>query len=176
MKSTELTSLWLKELEARPVFMAVVAAILIRALALIIGFQDYWGDSYHNIIMSNLTLDNGWVYSDFKDRHLTWLPAFRYWGSLVIWITGSAKLITLNIANSFLGVVIVGLGTWLVRTVVGNKTAIVAGILLALMPYLIVFSYMNMAEGFGALLILYWVIGVEKKLKSVIFLDHFWQH
>ncbi len=170
MKSTDLTSLWLKELEARPVFTTVVVAILIRALALIIGFQDYWGDSYHNIILSKLTLDNGWVYSDFKDRHLTWLPAFRYWGSLVIWITGSAKLITLNIANSFLGVAIVGLGTWLVRTIVGNKTAIVAGVLLALMPYLIVFSYMNMAEGFGALLILCWVIGVEKKLKSVIFI------
>ena len=61
----------MKKLEARPVFTSVLLAIFIRTLALLLGFQDYWGDSHHNLIMSKLTLDNGWVYSDFKDRELT---------------------------------------------------------------------------------------------------------
>ncbi len=173
MKSTDLTSFWLKELEARPVFTSVLIAIFIRALALLLGFQDYWGDSHHNLIMSKLTLDNGWVYSDFKDRELTWLPAFRYWGSLIFWITGSAKLITLNIINSVLGVFIVGFGTWFVRDIRGNRIALIVGILLALTPYLIVFSYMNMAEGFGALLLLAWVIGVDKNRVVLIFITAF---
>ena len=163
----------MKELEARPVLTSVLLAIFIRTLALLLGFQDYWGDSHHNLIMSKLTLDNGLVYSDFKDRELTWLPAFRYWGSLVIWITGSVKLITLNIANSVLGVVIVGLGTWFVREKKGNRIALLTGTLLALAPYLIVFSYMNMAEGFGALLLLAWVIGVDKNQIALIFITAF---
>ena len=170
MKSTELTSFWLKKLEARPVFTSVLLAIFIRTLALLLGFQDYWGDSHHNLIMSKLTLDNGWVYSDFKDRELTWLPAFRYWGSIILWITGSAKLITLNIANSILGAIIVGLGTWFIREIKGKKIALLTGILLALTPYLIVFSYMNMAEGFGALLLLAWVIGVDRHRIGLVFI------
>lgn len=170
MKSTELTSFWLKKLEARPVFTSVLLAIFIRTLALLLGFQDYWGDSHHNLIMSKLTLDNGWVYSDFKDRELSWSPAFRYWGSIILWITGSAKLITLNIANSFLGVIIVGLGVWFIREIRGKKIALLAGSLLALTPYLIVFSYMNMAEGFGALLLLAWLIGVDRNQIWLVFI------
>ncbi len=168
MQSHATGSLIIEKLEANPIFASLVLAFFLRALVLVLGFQDYWGDSYHNLIMSRLTLENDWVYSDFKDRHLSWLPAIRYWGAFVQWITGSYSIQVLNIANSVLGVATVGFGTYLTKILFDNKAALLAAVLLSIQPYLIVFSYMNMAEGLATLLVVLWFIGIHKKIHWLI--------
>ena len=52
----------------------------------------------------------------------------------------------MQIANTILGVATVAVGTRFATTYLDKKWALFAGILLAIQPYLIVFSYMNMAE------------------------------
>ena len=158
----------MKKCEDYPVLTALFLAVVTRTTVIMIGFQDFWGDSHHNLIMSKLTLENNWVYSDFKDRHLTWFPAIRYWGACVQWITGTYSLQVMQIANTILGVATVGIGTRFATTYLDKKWALFAGILFAIQPYLIVFSYMNMAEILGALMVVTWFLGLQTQNKWVI--------
>ncbi len=164
---------WLAKLEAHPVITALFLAVVTRSLVLILGFQDFWGDSHHNLIMSRLTLVNDWAYSDFKDRHLTWLPAIRYWGAIVQWVTGTYSLQVMNVANSILGIATVGIGAHFATKLFENKWALYAGVILAIQPYSIVFSYMNMAEVLGALVVLGWFYGLHKQIPWVILITTF---
>ncbi len=161
-------SLWLNKLEAYPIYTALILALFTRSAVLLLGFQDFWGDSHHNLIMSKLTLDNGWVYSDFKDRHLTWFPAIRYWGAMVQWVTGTYSLQIMQIANTILGIATVGVGTLLASRIFEKKWVLFTGLLLAIQPYLIVFSYMNMAEIMGALVIVSWFFGLHQQNRWII--------
>lgn len=158
----------IKKCEDYPILTALFLAVVTRTTVIMMGFQDFWGDSHHNLIMSKLTLENNWVYSDFKDRHLTWFPAFRYWGACVQWITGTYSLQVMQIANTILGVATVAVGTRFATTYLDKKWALFAGILLAIQPYLIVFSYMNMAEILGALMIISWFLGLQTQNKWMI--------
>lgn len=121
--------------------------------------------------MSKLTLDNGFVYSDFKDRHLAWLPLYRYWGSFIMLITGSYSLLAMNIVNSVLGAFTASLSAWLGIKLLDRKSAVLIGLAVALMPYLIVFSVANMAEMMGGLLLLAWFASIyrEKYVLVVLF-------
>ncbi|MEO1023639.1 MAG: hypothetical protein AAFW89_13930 [Bacteroidota bacterium] len=52
-------------------------SVLIRVIwAFWIG-REYWGDAYHNLWMIQQTNELG-TYFDYKDRHLVWLPAYRF--------------------------------------------------------------------------------------------------
>ena len=163
----------LKQVEARPLLSIFLAALALRWLLLVLGFQEFWGDAHHNLIMSKLTLDNQWVYTDFKDRQHTWLPFYRYWGSLVIWLTGSTSLWVMSIVNTVIGALTAVAGGWLAMQLVDRKAALWAGLGIALMPYLMVFSYVSMGEMQGGLFLLLWVIGVHKKQPWLIVLAAF---
>jgi hypothetical protein len=153
----------LKQVEARPLFSIFITALVLRFGLLALGFVDYWGDAHHNLIMSKLTLDNNWLYTDFKDRQYTWLPWYRYWGALVMWLTGTYSLFVMNVVNSVIGAITALLGGWFTLKLADLKTALWAGFAIALMPYLMIFSYVNMGEMQGGLLLLLWVIGVSRK-------------
>lgn len=132
-------------------------------MLLALGFGEFWGDAHHNLIMSKLTLDHHWVYSDFKDRHLTWLPLYRYWGSFILFLTGIPSLFVMHVVNTVVGALAAVAGSWLGTQLVDRKTGLFAGIGIALMPYLMVFSYVNMGEMQGGLFLLLWVVGIHKR-------------
>lgn len=163
----------LNKLEAHPVITALFLALITRSVVLLLGFQDFWGDSHHTLIMSKLTLENDWAYSDFKDRHLTWFPAIRYWGAFVQWVTGSYSLQVMSVANTVLGLATVGVGTLLASKLFEKRWVLFTGILLAIQPYLIVFSYMNMAEILGALVVVGWFYGLHQQNKWIIVISTF---
>ena len=150
-----------------------IFALILRGVLLLLGFTDYWGDAHHNLIISKLTLDNGFIYSDFKDRHLTWLPLYRYWGTWIIWLTGNASLWVMNIANILLGSLTVVVGTRLAIEISDRKIGIMTGVAMACMPYLMVFSYISMAEMLGGLLLISWCYFVLKEKTWLIFVIAF---
>ncbi len=162
MKSRSNYALFLSQLEGRPYISIFIIALALRLLLLAVGFVDYWGDAHHNLIMSKLTLENGFTYSDFKDRHLTWLPLYRYWGSLVILITGSYSLTVINIANTLIGALVVSVTAWIGAQLINPKTGLFIGLTAAIIPYMMVFSYASMPEMLGALLLLGWFYGLYK--------------
>ena len=159
--------------EARPFLSIFLTALFLRVCLIFLGFHDFWGDAHHNLIMSKLTLDNNWVYSDFKDRHLTWLPLYRYWGAFLIWITGSVSLEVMNVANIMIGSLTAVAGGWLAFLVSDKKAALLSGMGIALMPYLIVFSFMSMGEMLGGLMLILWFVGVVKRNPSLIIIPAF---
>lgn len=59
----------------------VFTGIIIRVLWSFWGAREYWGDGYHTIWMIRQTLELG-SYFDYKDRHLVWLPAYRF----LVWL------------------------------------------------------------------------------------------
>lgn len=163
MSRTTNSGFFLQMVEARPLLSIFLSALILRLSLIFLGFHDFWGDAHHNLIMSKLTLDHNWVYSDFKDRHLTWLPLYRYWGAFLIWITGNVSLEVMNMANIFIGSFTAVAGGWLALLVSDKKAALLAGMGIALMPYLIVFSFMSMGEMMGGLMLLLWFVGVVKR-------------
>ena len=64
-------------------------ALLVRFFYLGLGLPDLWSDAYHNWYISWATIENGWVYSDYKGRELVWLPFYRYLSTAVIYIFSS---------------------------------------------------------------------------------------
>lgn len=61
------------------VFLAllIVSAIIVRIIWSLWGALEYWGDGYHNVWIILQSLELG-EYFDYKDRHLVWLPAYRF--------------------------------------------------------------------------------------------------
>jgi len=59
----------------------ILAGLFVRVLWSFWGASEYWGDGYHNIWIINQTQEFG-NYFDYKDRHLVWLPAYRF----LLWI------------------------------------------------------------------------------------------
>ena len=166
MSQKNISGLILTRMQAFPLLSVFLIALALRWSLLALGFVDYWGDAHHNLIISKLTLENGFVYSDFKDRHLTWLPLYRYWGSLIMLLTGSYSLVVMNVVNSVIGSLIAAFGAWLTATLTDKKTGLLAGLAIAFMPYLMVFSFISQAEMMGAGLLLLWM--------DALFKERFW--
>ncbi len=170
MKSNATFDQILAYLEKAPILSAFLIALTLRWLFLLIGFEDFWGDAHHSLIMSKITLENGFVYSDFKDRHLAWLPLYRYWGSFIILVTGTYSLLVMNIINSILGALTVSVSVWLGTKLLDKKSALLIGLTVAIMPYLIVFSVASMAEMMGGLLLLAWFTALFREKHVLVLL------
>ncbi|GAB5409804.1 MAG: hypothetical protein BalsKO_21690 [Balneolaceae bacterium] len=153
----------LNQVQKFPYLSIFLLALALRLLLLALGFVDYWGDAQHNLIISKLTLENGFVYTDFKDRELAWLPLYRYLGSFIMLITGTYSLTILHISNTIIGALTASITSWLGMKLTNKKTGIYIGLAAVFIPYMIVFSYVNVAEMVGALLLLGWFIGLVKK-------------
>lgn len=57
-------------------------AVLIRVVWAFFLADDYWGDADHNRFMVRQTVETG-TYTDYKDRHLVWLPVYR-WAAIAV--------------------------------------------------------------------------------------------
>lgn len=171
MSSIQIKSLILSKIEAHYLISIFIIALILRWLLLAIGFVDYWGDAQHNLIMSKLTLDNGFVYTDFKDRALTWLPLSRYWGSLIMLITGTYSLWAINVVNCIIGASTAVLAAYTGSKLLDKKLGLLIGLAAAITPYLMVFSYVGMAEVLGGFLMLAWFTSTykEKYILALVF-------
>ncbi len=163
MNSNSIPDILVKQVQRFPYLSIFIIALAFRWLLLALGFVDYWGDAQHNLIISKLTLENGFVYTDFKDRELAWLPLYRYLGSFIMLITGTYSLTVIHTFNTIIGAFTASITTYLGVTLINKKTGIYIGVVAACIPYMIVFSYVSVAEMVGALLLLGWFFGLTKK-------------
>lgn len=163
MKSISTFGALITQLQRFPYLSVFLIALSLRWLLLLVGFEDYWGDAHHNLIISKLTLENGFVYSDFRDRHLTWLPLYRYMGSFIMWFTGTYSLLVLNFFNAIIGALAAILACFTGSKLLDKKTGLWIGLAVSIMPYLIVFSYISMAEMLGGFLLLAWFTSIYKE-------------
>ncbi|MEM7133550.1 MAG: hypothetical protein AAF702_45070 [Chloroflexota bacterium] len=100
-------------------------------------------------------MDNNWVYSDYKGLEIIWLPGYHYLISAVMFGWGRFDLLPAHVVNMILGSMACGLMAWLISDVTSNWLAgLGAGVTLALMPWHIAYSHMNMPEVMAGLLLL----------------------
>jgi hypothetical protein len=160
-----------QKLEDYPLFLmqmdhkrgVVMAVILSLIVALLLRFfyhirwagPDFWGDSYHHWLISRLTLANQWIYTDYKGLETIWLPGYHYLISAVMFIWGRFDLLPAHLTNMILGTVACGLVAWLVSDITKNWLAgLGAGLTLALLPWHIAYSHLNMPEVMAGVLLL----------------------
>lgn len=150
------------------------SALIIRLIYHFLGFEDYWGDAHHSVIISELTVNNDWIYSDYKGREVVWLPSYRYLATFFMFLFDHYNLIVAHFLNTVLG----SLAAWLVSIIVFMETAdriasFWSGIILALLPWHVAFSHMNMSECLCGLLLISAVLSIQRKLYLLLFLSIF---
>ena len=139
----------------KTVFLLPIAtALVLRLVYHLIGIDDFWGDAYHNLFISSATLENGWVYTDFKGREVVWLPLFRYLVSLFIWIFQSQDILMGHLINVILGALSCGMIAKLTARASSNYTGLLSGLLLAVLPWHVAYSHMNMPEILGSFILI----------------------
>jgi hypothetical protein len=129
-------------------------ALLVRLIYAAMGVPDYWGDAYHNWLIERLTLENGWVYTDYKGREVVWLPLFRYLGAATMALLGRGDMLPGRLVSLLAGVAACGVTGWAAMRWLGSlRWGLLAGLLLALNPWNVAYSWMNMPESVGTLLV-----------------------
>lgn len=128
--------------------------LLVRAWAAT-WLTDFWGDSYHHWLITRLTMDHRWLYSDYKGLEVVWTPLYHYLSALAIIASGRGDLAPLHAMNILLGAGACAAAAWLAMRLCANRLAgITAGAVLALMTWHVAFSAMNVTEVFAGLLVL----------------------
>ena len=141
-------------LRRHPLLVPVGVALFVRVAWALFDVPDYWGDAYHNWLVERLTLENGFTYTDYKGRELVWLPLFRYLAAAVMGVTGfdgllPGRLVSIAAGTAAVGLVAGAASRWTGRT----EWGVFAGLLLALNPWHVAYSWMNMPEALGT----FWV-------------------
>ncbi|MCP4541222.1 MAG: hypothetical protein GY832_29165 [Chloroflexi bacterium] len=117
---------------------------------------DFWGDAYHHWLIIRLTLSNSWTYTDYKGLETVWLPGYHYLISVVMAAWGRFDLAPAHLTNLVLGTLACGLVARLVTDITHDwRAGLGAGLTLALLPWHIAYSVINMPEVLaGVLLVL----------------------
>ncbi len=133
----------------------VALALGIRLWYMTLGLDDFWGDSYHHWLISRLTVENRWVYADYKGMHLVWLPVYHYLSSLAMWFCGRYDLAPLHGLNLMLGTLSCYLVFRIARRLYDDLLAgLMAGLIIVFNHVHVVFSNLNMTEVWAATLLL----------------------
>jgi hypothetical protein len=119
---------------------------------------DWYGDSYHHWLISELTLLNGFHYSDFKpmpNMSIVWLPLYHYLTAFLIWTTGIHGLTIPHSINIILG----SLSCILAYEIAGKIFAsrwigVVSGLILAFQPWYIGINVLGLTETASSFFIL----------------------
>jgi len=137
------------------ILLSLVVAAGIRLFYARWSVTDFWGDAYHHWLISRLTLANDWVYADYKGLETVWLPGYHYLIAGVMTLWGRFDLAPAHLTNIVLGTLACGLVAWLVAQVTRDwRAALGAGLTLALTPWHIAYSHINMPEVMGGVLLL----------------------
>lgn len=139
--------------------LALCAGVFVLALGVRVWtdtwLTDFWGDSYHHWLITRLTMQNGGVYSDYKELETVWSPLYHYVSMLALWLSGRTDIVALHAMNCVFGALACALAAYLAWRLFANRAAALAsGAVLALMTWHIAFSGMNVAEVFSGVLIL----------------------
>jgi hypothetical protein len=142
----------------------VVIALGLRGLYAWWAVADFWGDAYHHWLISRLTLNHHWRYTDYKGLETVWLPGYHYLVSAVMVLAGRYDLGPAHLLNLGLGSAACGLTAWLSQTFSGKSlTGLLAGLALALTPWHIAYSLINMPEVLTGLLLLLLVLAAYRE-------------
>lgn len=143
------------------VFVTILVAVAVRGLYALVDVPDYWGDGFHNWLIERLTLSEGGVYSDYKGREVVWLPLFRYLGVAAMGLTGRGDLLPGHLVSFLMGTGASGATAILAARVTGRwRWGLLAGLMLALNPWHIAYSWMNMPEATGSLIVVLLMLAV----------------
>jgi len=137
----------------------VIIAFVIRLAYHFLGIPDLWGDAYHNVYISNATINNDWVYSDFKGREVVWLPFYRYLTAFFMYLFNSSDLSVPHFINMILGSASCGVLSIITTRYSNKQYGVFAGLLLALLPWHIAYSHINMPELTASLVLLLIITG-----------------
>ncbi len=137
------------------VIVSIVVAAAIRIWYAHLQVVDFWGDSYHHWLISRLILANNWVYTDYKGMETIWLPSYHYLVSIVMFLWQRFDLTPAYLINGLLGTLSCGLTAWLATDLSKSWWAgLLAGLTLAVLPWHVAYSFMNMPEVVSGLLLL----------------------
>ncbi len=149
-----INSIWINP-KSLPLFWSVfLISAFVRIVYHLIGVEDFWGDSYHNVYISWLTVQNDWVYSDYSGREVVWLPFYRYLSGFFMFLFDSYSLEVGHFLNSALASICCGLTAVLVRDQSSKKTGFYAGITLGLLPWYLAYSHLNMPEMLASIILI----------------------
>lgn len=126
-------------------WLIIAASIVIRIIWSVFFSEDYWGDAYHNYWMVEQFESFG-EYIDYKDRHLVWLPAYR-WLSILFSQIIEVKILPLLLQVVYVLIVI----KWYFSKNLGIKKNSL--LILLFWPLPIIFSGLNMPENLSLLTI-----------------------
>ena len=127
-------------------FIVFFIAFLLRGCYHLLDFPDYWGDAYHNIVTSWLTVQNDWIYSDYKGREIVWLPLHTYLSGTWMWIFSSFSIKTTHYFTMLVGSTGVMYVYLIANKIYSSSISILITLLTILLPYHILFSTLNMSE------------------------------
>ena len=150
--------------QINPAALSVAIALIIHALYARLAVAPFWGDAYHHWLISQLTIENGWVYSDYKGLEQIWLPVYHYAVAIIMAVTGQTDLRPATWLNATLSLISCGIAAALVwHTSRDRLAALVAGGTLALAPWALAYSHLNMPETLAGLLLLLMVAAIYQK-------------
>lgn len=121
-------------------------ALIVRVIYHFLDIPDFWGDSYHSMYMSWATIENNWIYSDYKGREVVWLPFYRYLSTFLLFIFQREDLLIPHVFNMILGSITCGVVAVFTAKLSTARTGILAGVVLALSAWHTAYSHMNMSE------------------------------
>lgn len=157
-------------------------AVLIRVVWAFFLAEDYWGDADHNRFMVRQTLESG-AYTDYKDRHLVWLPMYR-WAAIAVQAVIPPVVPDVVVPFLFQLAYMAMVGRWAMRNVAPDRWFVALAILW-FWPLPLVFSGFNMAENAallgvtgaltttGPLSVLWVVVSVLSRHEATAFLALF---
>lgn len=145
------------------VALSLVVAGAVRLLYASWAVTDFWGDAYHHWLISRLTLSNGWTYTDYKGLESVWLPGYHYLVSAAMAAWRRFDLAPAHLANLVLGTLACGLVARLVTDVTHDwRAGLGAGLVLALVPWHIAYSFINMPEVLAGVLLLFSLLAARR--------------
>ena len=145
--------------------LTVAGGLIVFLIALVIRLWhlyempiDRLGESYHRWLISVLTLENNWVYTDFKpspNMTIVWLPFPFYLTAFLMFLLNSKTILIPRGLSIIFGSLSSLLIYFLAKKIYGSKWhGIIGGLVLAFQPWHIDFSTLAVAESISSFLTL----------------------
>ena len=134
-------------------FIPFLIALVTRFLFYLLDIPDYLGDAFHSWMISVATIENDWIYSDYKGRELVWLPFHRYLVSVFMIIFSSYDMAVTDALNILLGAITCGVISLITNRLSNRQMGLFAGITLALTPSHVSYSNINTPEILAGLIL-----------------------
>lgn len=148
----------------------------IMALAAIVRFYDLtaaaiWGDEGSSLLLARYSLDGIWNHAAFDVHPPLYFMLLHGWIELF-----GDGIFAIRCLSALLGIAVVGAGVWLVDRLATRRAAIIAGVLLALLPTAVRYSQeVRMYSLLGLLLIaaslalVYWIRRAQRRRYLVFY-------